>query len=61
MRDIIVELLGEYSPTTNNGEFIGGLASIDFTWICGALCFIIMLIGTLGIIRTMFKGIFGGK
>lgn len=60
MRDLIIELLGEYTPTlTDDGQMLGGLASLDFTWLCGAACFVIMLIGVLGILRTMMKGIFG--
>lgn len=61
MREIIVELLGEYTPVTQeNGDIIGGLASLDYTWLVGAACFCIMLVGTLCILRTMFKGIFKG-
>ena len=61
MRELIVELLGEYTPVTQeNGDIIGGLASLDYTWLVGAACFCIMLVGVLCILRTMFKGIFKG-
>ena len=59
MRDLIVEIIGEYKPSlTEDGQMLGGLASIDFTWLVGATCFVIMLIGTLAILRTILKGIF---
>lgn len=59
MRDLIVDLLGEYTPTVGeNGEILGGLYSLDFTWLVGAFCFCAMLIGVLCILRTMLKGIF---
>lgn len=58
MRDLITNLLGEYSPTMGEGgEFIGGLASLDFTWLVGAVCFIIMLWGVFSLIRVLLKSI----
>lgn len=59
IRVLIISILGEYSPTLgNDGEIIGGLASIDFTWIAGAVFFGIMLVGTICILRTMIRGLF---
>lgn len=58
MREIISTLLGDYSPTTTpDGAFIGGLASIDFTWLVGALCFILMLWGVISLLRILLKSI----
>lgn len=58
MRDLITTLLGEYTPTVGeDGTFIGGLASIDFTWIVGAVCFIIMLLGVISLLRVLLKSI----
>lgn len=54
MRDIIVSLLGEYSPSVApDGSFLGGLASIDFTWLVGAFSFLICLVGCLVLLRTI--------
>lgn len=58
MRDIIINLLGEYTPLTGpDGEFIGGLASIDFTWIVGATLFVIALIGVFCLTRTLLRSL----
>lgn len=59
LRDYIVSFIGEYTPTLSpDGEVLGGLYSIDFTWIFAAVCFCIMLVGVLCILRTMIRGLF---
>lgn len=58
MRDLIVSLIGEYTPAlAPDGTFVGGLASIDFTWLVGAVCFVIMLWGVFSLIRVLLKSI----
>lgn len=60
MRDLIVNLLGEYSPTLSpDGELVGGLYSLDFTWIVGAVCFVILLLGFVSLVRILLKGLIG--
>lgn len=54
MRDIIISLLGEYKPSLSpDGVFIGGLASLDFTWLVGAFSFLICLVGCILLLRTI--------
>lgn len=44
MRDLIIQILGEYTPSLSpDGEVLGGLYSLDFTWIAGAVLFGISL------------------
>lgn len=44
MRDLIVSIMGEYQPSLSpDGKVLGGLYSLDLTWIVGAICFIICL------------------
>lgn len=44
MREILIKIFGEYKPTLGpNGEVLGGLYSIDFTWIAGVIVFCIFL------------------
>lgn len=58
MRSLIISILGEYTPVVNSaGDPIGGLASLDYEWIAGAVFFGIMLIGTICILRTMIRGL----
>lgn len=60
MRDLIVNLLGEYSPTLSpDGELVGGLYSLDFTWIVGAVCFMVLLLGFVSLLRILLKGLIG--
>lgn len=60
MRDIIVELLGEYTPSLGpEGEVLGGLYSLDLTWILGAVCFVILLLGMVSFLRILLKGLIG--
>lgn len=60
MRDLIVNLLGEYSPTLSpDGELVGGLYSLDFTWIVGAVCFVVLLLGFVSLLRILLKGLIG--
>ena len=59
MRALVISILGEYTPVTNSaGDPIGGLASLDYTWLAGAAFFGIMLVGTICILRTMIRGLF---
>lgn len=59
MRDLIVELLGEYTPTLSpSGEVLGGLYSLDYTWLVGAFCFCATLVAVFCILRTLLKGVF---
>jgi len=56
MRDLIVSLLGEYKPSLlPDGTAVGGLYSLDLTWITGALAFIISLIGVILLLRTLLN------
>lgn len=58
MRSLVISVLGEYQPVTNEvGDPIGGLASLDYTWLAGAAFFGIMLVGTICILRTMMRGL----
>lgn len=58
MRDFIVQLLGEYKPSLlPDGTAVGGLYSLDFTWIVGAVAFLICLFGAISLIRILLKGI----
>lgn len=60
MRDLIVSLLGEYTPSLlPDGTPIGGVYSIDFTWIVGAVCFVVLLLGFVSLIRILLKGLIG--
>lgn len=60
MRDLIVNLLGEYSPTLSpDGDLVGGLYSLDFTWIVGAVCFVVLLLGFVSLLRILLKGLIG--
>lgn len=60
MRSLVVSILGNYQPVLdNNGNNIGGLASLDYEWLVGAALFCIMLVGTICILRTMIRGLFG--
>lgn len=58
MREVIVELLGEYTPNLlPDGSAIGGLYSIDFTWIVGAIAFLMLLMGFLWLLRILLKAL----
>ncbi len=45
MRDLIIRLLGEYQPkiSPTTGQVLGGIESLDFTWIVGAVAFLLTL------------------
>lgn len=61
MRDVIVNLLGEYTPSLSpDGEVVGGLYSIDLTWVVGAVAFLILLLGMISLIRILLKSLLGG-
>lgn len=60
IRDHIVTLLGEYQPSLGpNGEVLGGLYSLDFTWLVGAFCFCAGIVGLFAIGRTVVKALLG--
>lgn len=59
MREVITSLLGEYKPLVDENEnIVGGLAGLDFTWIVGAILFIVAFIGVILILRTLLHLIF---
>lgn len=59
MKAIIVQLLGEYTPKVyEDGTPMGGLASLDYEWIVGAVCFVVGLIGVILLIRTLMNKLF---
>lgn len=61
MKDIIIDLLGEYTPNLGpNGEVLGGLYSLDLSWVVGAVAFIVLLLGMLSLLRILLKGLLGG-
>ena len=40
MKELIIEILGEYQPVLNpDGSNLGGLASLDYEWLMGAFLF----------------------
>lgn len=61
MREIIVNLLGEYTPSLlPDGTAVGGLYSLDLTWIVGAVAFLVLLLGMISLIRILLKSLLGG-
>lgn len=59
MKDIVIQLLGEYTPKVyEDGTPIGGLASLDYEWIVGAVLFVVAFIGTILILRTLLHLVF---
>lgn len=59
MKEVIISLLGEYTPRTfEDGTPIGGLASLDYEWIVGAVLFVVAFIGTILILRTLLHLVF---
>lgn len=62
MKELIIELLGNYTPiTNNNGEIIGGLAGIDYPYVIGCLCFVICLFFVLKCICSLIVSAFQGR
>lgn len=56
MRDLIISLLGEYTPSTApDGSVVGGLYSLDLTWIVGAVVFVIAFTGCIILLRTLLN------
>lgn len=40
MKEMIIDILGQYTPVTYpDGSPMGGLASLDYEWLVGALLF----------------------
>lgn len=57
LRDFIVSLLGEYEPLYNvNDDPLVGLAGVDWPWVIGAACFVVMLLGVISVLRVLLKG-----
>lgn len=56
MRDLMIAVLGEYQPTLGpDGNVLGGLYSLDLTWIAGAVVFIVFVYGVLRIINSLIN------
>lgn len=57
MRDIIISILGEYTPnvSTTTGKVLGGIESLDFTWIVGAILFLICVWSVFKILGVLLK------
>ncbi len=56
MRDLIISILGEYQPNLSpDGEVLGGLYSLDFTWLVGAVVFVIFVYSVLRIINSLIN------
>lgn len=56
MRDFIILILGEYQPNLSpEGTVLGGLYSLDFTWITGAVVFVIFVYSVLRIINSFIN------
>lgn len=55
----IVTNFGEYTPNVdpNTGEYLQGLASINFTWLVSVGLFALLLLYVLRIILAFFKGV----
>lgn len=61
MKDIIIDLIGEYSPLLDeNDQIIQGLSGIDFTWIVSAICFMIPTFLVLKCISSLLIAAFKG-
>lgn len=56
MRDLIIAILGEYQPVLSpEGKVLGGLYSLDFTWLVGAVTFVIFVYSVLRIINSLIN------
>lgn len=55
----IVNNFGEYTPNIdpNTGEYLQGIASINFTWLVSVGFFALLLLYVLRIILAFFKGV----
>lgn len=59
LKSYLLLWIGDYIPLSDSdGNIIGGFAGLDYAWIFSALCFCIMLVGVLCIIRTMLRALF---
>lgn len=48
IKEILIMIVGEYTPTLSpDGEVLGGIFSLDFAWIFGALLVIIAFISVV--------------
>lgn len=65
MRDVIINLFGEYTPVMTDifneaGEYVGqsvasGMAGVDWTYILGVLGFFIVLYSAFRLLGVFFK------
>lgn len=61
MKDVIISLLGEYTPVTYpDGSPMGGLASLDYEWLVGAAMFGIITIIVVKCISSLLVAAFKG-
>lgn len=61
MKDVIISLLGEYTPKTYpDGSPMGGLASLDYEWLVGAAMFGIITIIVVKCISSLLVAAFKG-
>lgn len=62
MKDIIIELLGEYQlKYDDTGNLIGGLAGIDYQYLIGAFLFCISIFFCLKCICSLIVSAFQGR
>lgn len=57
MKEIITNLLGVYTPlTAADGTIISSVAGIDWTWIIGAVAFLLFLYCFFKIVGVLIRG-----
>ena len=59
MRDLWVSIFGQYTPIIDEitGEIVGGVAGLDFTYIFGAIAFLICLYSFLKYVWVLLKNV----
>lgn len=61
MKDVIISLLGEYTPRVSyDGEPLAGLATLDYEWLIGAFMFGVMTIIIVKCISSLLVAAFKG-
>lgn len=61
MKELIIQLLGEYTPKTYpDGSPMGGLASLDYEWLVGATLFGICILIVIKCISSLLVAAFKG-
>lgn len=62
MKEVIIQLLGEYQTKTDEaGNLIGGLAGLDYEWIIGAFLFAFTTLIILKVIGSLIVSAFQGR